>query len=223
MGNLIGQILPLAVGVALSPVPVIAVILIMFTPKARINSIAFLCGWLLGLGLAGGIAMAVVDVSTGGGDASPVSGVIKLVLGVLLLLLAAKNWRSRPAEGEEAELPGWMSALDKFNAAKSLGIAALLSGINPKNLALTVAAAATISASGLETGSQVIVMVVFIVVGSVTVAGPVLLNLVMGEKAEAGLNRLREWLAANNNTVMAVLLLIFAAKLIGDGISILSG
>lgn len=223
MGNLIGQILPLAVGVALSPVPVIAVILIMFTPKARINSIAFLCGWLLGLGLAGGIAMAVVDVSTGGGDASPVSGVIKLVLGVLLLLLAAKNWRSRPAEGEEAELPSWMSALDKFNAAKSLGIAALLSGINPKNLALTVAAAATISASGLETGSQVIVMVVFIVVGSVTVAGPVLLNLVMGEKAEAGLNRLREWLAANNNTVMAVLLLIFAAKLIGDGISILSG
>ncbi len=37
MGSDIGQILPLAVGVALSPFPIIAVILMLFTPRALIG------------------------------------------------------------------------------------------------------------------------------------------------------------------------------------------
>ncbi len=37
MGEAIGQALPFAVGVALSPVPIIAVILMLVTPRARAN------------------------------------------------------------------------------------------------------------------------------------------------------------------------------------------
>jgi hypothetical protein len=60
-------------------------------------------------------------------------------------------------------------------------------------------------------------------VASLTVASPVLVYLVMGEHADAGLTRMKECLSRNNNAVMAVLLLVFAAKLIGDGITLLSG
>ena len=35
MGQAIGQILPLAVGVAISPVPIIGVVLMLATPQAR--------------------------------------------------------------------------------------------------------------------------------------------------------------------------------------------
>jgi hypothetical protein len=223
MGSLIGQILPFAVGVALSPVPVIAVILIMFTPRARVNSLAFLVGWLLGLAVVGGIALAIVDTTAGGSGEQTASGVIKLVLGILMLLLAVRNWRSRPGEGEKTELPGWTGALDKLNAVKSLGIAAALSGINPKNLVLTVAAATTIAAAQLGTGESAISLAAFVIIASLTVGIPVIFYLVMKEKADAGLNRLKDWLSANNAAVMAVLFLIFAAKLIGDGISALAG
>ena len=223
MGNLFGQLLPLAVGVALSPVPVIAVVLILFTDHARANSLAFLLGWLLGLALVGGAAIALVDVSSGDASGeSTVSGIIKLVLGFLLLLLAVKNWRSRPGEGEESQMPKWMSALDAFNAVKSCGIALLLSGLNPKNLALAVAAGATIAAAQLGTSDSIIALIVFVVIASLTVAAPVLFYLVMGQKAEAGLTELKKWLAANNAAVTAVIFLVFAAKLIGDGISALS-
>ena len=44
MGEAIGQSLPLAIGVALSPVPIIAVVLMLTTPRARANGPAFLLG-----------------------------------------------------------------------------------------------------------------------------------------------------------------------------------
>ncbi len=223
MGGVIGEILPMAVAVAASPVPVIAVILILFTPKARSNSVAFLFGWVLGLTVVGGIVLIAGDFASDDSGESTASGVVKLILGLVFLLLAVRNWRSRPKEGEDPEMPGWMATIDDFGAGKSAGIAAVLSGVNPKNLALTVAAAATIAAAGLTTGEEIGAFAVFVAIASVTVAAPVLVYLIMGERVEDGLNSLKEWLIANNNTVMAVLFVVFGAKLLGDGISILSG
>jgi len=40
MGQAIGDILPLAIGVALSPVPIIAIVLMLGTPRARANGTA---------------------------------------------------------------------------------------------------------------------------------------------------------------------------------------
>jgi hypothetical protein len=51
MGAAIGQILPEAIGVAISPI--IAVVLMLATPKGEGNGLAFLVGWLIGLGLVG--------------------------------------------------------------------------------------------------------------------------------------------------------------------------
>ncbi len=223
MGSVIGEILPVAVAVAVSPVPIIAVILMLFTPKARTNSVAFLFGWLLGLIVIGSIVLIAGDFASDDSGESTVSGVVKLGLGLLFLLLAVRNWRSRPRAGEDPELPGWMAAIDDFGAGKSAGIAALLSGVNPKNLALTVAGAATIAAAGLTTGEQIGAFAVFVAIASITVAAPVIVYLIMGERVQGGLNSLKEWLTANNNTVMAVLFVVFGAKLTGDGISILSG
>ena len=220
---MIGQIRPVAVAVAASPVPVIAVILILFTPQARSNSVAFLFGWVLGLTVVGSIVLIAGDFASDDSGESTTSGVVKLVLGLVFLLLAVRNWRSRPKAGEDPELPGWMATIDDFGAAKSGGTAAFLSGVNPKNLALTVAATATIAAAGLTTGEQIAVFAVFVAIASITVAAPVLVYLIMGERVQDGLNSLKGWLIANNNTVMAVLFVVFGAKLLGDGISILSG
>ena len=216
MGSVIGEILPLAVGVAISVTAIIAVILILFTPNARTNSVAFVFGWVLGLTVVGGIVLIAGDFASDDSGESTASGVVKLGLGLLLLLLALRNWLSRPKEGEDAEMPAWMATIDDFGAGKSAGTAAILSGVNPKNLALTVAAA------GLTTGEQIGAFAVFVAIASITVAAPVLVYLIMGERVQGGLNSLKEWLLANNNTVMAVLFVVFGAKLLGDAISVLS-
>ena len=221
MGAAIGQTMGYAIGVAISPVPIIAVILMLFTPKAKTNSVAFLAGWLFGL-LAVGTIVLLADVATGDGSESSSSGTLKVVLGVLFLGLAAKNWRSRPAPGEAPAMPSWMASIDGFTPAKSFGLAAVLSGVNPKNLALAVAAAASISATSLSQGDQFVVLAAFVALASWTVALPVAVYLVMGSRADEVLTTWKNWLTANNATVMMILFVVFGVKLLGDGLGILS-
>lgn len=139
MGEVIGEILPLAVGVGISPVPIIAVILMLGTPRGATNGAVFLLGWLAGAAIAGTVVLVIADavgIATGG--PSKAAYVFKIVLGALLLVGAFRQWRGRPKEGEEPEMPKWMQALNEFTWPKSLGLGALLSGVNPKNLVLII-------------------------------------------------------------------------------------
>jgi threonine/homoserine/homoserine lactone efflux protein len=221
MADAIGQVLSLGVGVALSPVPIIAVVLMLGTPRARANGPAFVLGWVAGLAAVGAVVLLVssgADASEGGEPADWV-GVLKLVLGVLLLLVAARTWRVRPRGEEEGELPKWMRMIDAFTATKSIGFGALLSGVNPKNLLLTVGAAAAIAQTGVPAGEQAVALAVFILVGTLGPGIPVAIYFAMGERAERLLDGLKAWMAAHNAAIMAVLCLLIAAKLIGDGLT----
>jgi threonine/homoserine/homoserine lactone efflux protein len=221
MNEAIGQVLSLGVGVALSPVPIIAVVLMLATPRARSNGPAFLAGWLAGLALAGTLVLLVssgADASTDDGPATWVS-VLKLVLGLLLLGLALKQWRDRPTGDEEAALPKWMQTIDTFGPPKALAFGVLLSAVNPKNLLLTVGAAAAIAQTGIGAGQQAIALAVFVVVGTLGVGAPVVLYFALGERSRRLLDQLKRWMAAHNAAIMAVLLLVIGAKLLGDGIA----
>ena len=62
MENALGSILPQAIGVAISPVPIIAVILMLFSKRARSNGPAFLVGWVLALVVVGSIVLVLANL-----------------------------------------------------------------------------------------------------------------------------------------------------------------
>jgi threonine/homoserine/homoserine lactone efflux protein len=225
MGDTIGgQILPSAVGVAISPFPIVAVVLMLVTARGRVNGLAFILGWVAGLAMVGAVLFSVasgVDSSEQGEPAAWVS-VVVLVLGMLLLLAALKQWRGRPHEGDEVKTPKWMEALDQCSPLKAAGAGVVLSALNPKNLLLAVAGATAIAQMDVSTGQQVVAYVVFVLLATIGVGAPVLLYFALGDRSRALLDRLKNWLARNNAVIMAVLLLIIGVKLIGDGISGLS-
>ena len=225
MTSPIGDILAPAVGVAISPVPIIAVVLMLFSKKAKSNSLAFLLGWVLGQTIVGGIVLYIAgtqDLSPGSGPSTAASA-IRLLLGLLLLFLAAKQWKKRPRPGEEPEMPKWMETIDSFTRVKALGLALLLSGVNPKNLVLTMAAALSIAQANLSRLQSFVLLGVFVIIGSITVALPVIVYLIMGDKAAKTLNEMKSWLTHNNATVMFVLLLILGVDLVGRSIASLWG
>ena len=151
MGQAIGDLLPAAIGVAISPVPIIAIILMLGTPKARSNGPAFAAGWVIGLVVVSVIVLLLAgDTDDADSGASTTAGVVKLLFGLLFLFLALKQWRGRPTPGQPAAMPAWMAAIDRFTAGKSFGLGALLSSVNPKNLGLTLAAATSIARAGLN-------------------------------------------------------------------------
>jgi threonine/homoserine/homoserine lactone efflux protein len=224
MGKAIGDILPMAVGVALSPVPIIAIVLMLGTPRARTNGPAFALGWLIGLSIAGGVVLSLASgraEDDGDGPATWVS-VLKLVFGVLFVVVAARTWRGRPRGGGEPEMPKWMQAIDTFKTGKSFVAGVVLSGLNPKNLALTIAAAAAIAAAGISTGEEIGTLVVFILLGSLSILAPLGIYFAMGSRAATVLGALKNWMARHNAAIMTVLLLVLGAKLIGDAIGALS-
>ena len=218
LGEAIGDLLPSAVGVALSPVPIVAVILMLGTPRARSNGSAFAVGWVAGLVAVGVIVLLVAGDADSGGDTSTAVDVVVLLFGLLLLAVAVKQWRARPRPGQTPEMPKWMAAIDQFTAGRSLGLGVLLSGVNPKNLALTLAAAASLAQAGLSAGGDAVGLAVFVVIGSLTVVGPVVAYLVMGERAERALSEIKQFMSDHNAVIMAVVCLVLAAKLIGSGI-----
>lgn len=224
MGQAIGQVLSFGVGVALSPVPIIAVVLMLATPKGRVNGPSFLAGWILGLVVLG----TIVLVAASGGDASskgqPATwlSIVKIVLGLLLMLVAARRWRGRPRGDANPTLPGWMKTVDRFTPGKSVAIGVGLSAINPKNLLLCVAAAAAIAQTGASAGRQAVALAVFVLIATLGVGLPVAAYFILGERATKPLDDLRVWMARENSTIMAVICLVIGAKLIGDAISALA-
>src|SRR3954465_3536507 len=220
MGQGIGEILTFAVGVAISPVPIVAVILMLFSQRASMNGTAFLIGWVVALAVVSTAVYLLSDV----GDAATsdtASDAIswgKIALGVLLLVLAVRTWRGRPGPGEQAPMPKWMSRIDALPPAKALALGFLLAGVSPKNLILAAGAGAGLAQLGLSTSDAVVSLLVFVVIGSLTIAGPVAYYLVGGDAAKAELDRFKAWLLVHNGAVMTVLLLVFGASLIAKGI-----
>jgi threonine/homoserine/homoserine lactone efflux protein len=190
MGAVIADILPLSIGVAISVMGIVAVILMLFTQHARSTSLGFLIGWILGVSV---VTIVVVFLSGSiqqatGTSESTMYGIVHLLLGILLIYAAFRNRKKRPAPGEEAPAPKWMNSIDTFTAGKALGLAVLLSAVNPKNLALLVAAGVAIGSAGLDTTQLIIALVIFIVLACCSIAAPVIVFWVMGDKATPMLN-----------------------------------
>jgi threonine/homoserine/homoserine lactone efflux protein len=221
VGSAIGDTLPLAIGIAISPIPIIAAILMLLSPKARGTSVGFLIGWVLGIVVAVSVftLLSAVIPRADPDAAQPIAGVIKILLGAGLLLLALRQWRSRPKDGEEAALPKWMGAIDSMTAARGLALGFILAAVNPKNLLLAAGAGVTIGSAKLGVGSSIVVVLVFTVIAALSVAVPVIAYLVAAERMSGPLGSLRHWLVQNNATVMAVLLLVIGFVLVGKGIA----
>jgi len=130
--DVIGLALPLAVGVALSPIPLIAVVLLVMSPRGRSSGLTFLSGRLLGLAIVLTIVIALSEALYSLAAGSGLPTVVKLLLGLAILVLGLSKWRPKPA-GTEPSLPGWMSAIDGFSPARAFGWALCSRSPTPKS------------------------------------------------------------------------------------------
>jgi len=220
MSEAIGSILALAAGVAISPLPIMAVILILFTPKARTNGPAFAAGWVLGLAAVAAVTLVIFDPQNFTDEApTNVAAALHLALGVLLLWLGVRRWRHRPGPGELPTPPKWMSGLATLRTLQAVGLAALLAGLNPKNTVLTISAAVSVAQHELGGGETAAVMAIYIAIASLTVATPVALLVFAPTKAQPILDRWRTGLMEHGVIVGVTLFFVFGALLVGKGIA----
>jgi threonine/homoserine/homoserine lactone efflux protein len=224
LGEAIGETLPLAIAIAIFPVPIIASVLIVGSDCGRTKALAFVVAWAGGLAVVGAVVLLVAGVSDASDEGEPGTwvSVVLLLLGLFLFAAAVKQWRGRPNADEETTTPAWMRALANFTALKAAGAGFALSALNPKNLLLTVAAAAEIAELGLPASHELVALVVFVIIASAGVLTPLALSVALGERSRGLLEGLRAWMARYNAAIMAVLCVVIGAKLIGDAVTGLS-
>lgn len=224
MGAAIGSMLGFAAGVAVSPLPIVAIILLLATPRGRLMGPLFALGWVVGLAVLGTIVLVLAGPSnaSSGGQPATWTGWVKLAIGLLLLAFAVRQWRQRPVGEDQPPMPKWMAGIDGLPPIEAVGLGALLATLNPKNGLLTIAAAAAIATTGASGVDQAVALAVFVVIGSLGVLAPVGVFFLAGDKAVHTLESWRQWFIANNAAIMAVLFFVIGLKLVGDGIVVVS-
>lgn len=221
MGEAVGGVLILGVGVALSPLAVVAVTLLTSSPGTRSSAVAFLGGWALGLALVGTATLLLADGIDANRDGSPEDWVsaLKLVAGLLLLYVAARQWRTEAKE----EMPAWMRRVSVLPPARAAAVALPIAALKPKNLLLSIGAALSIAEVGADSAGQAVALLVFVVLGTLGPGAPVMIRLLAPARAPELLEKLRAVLVRENKTIIAVLCVLIACKFIGDAVASLTG
>lgn len=223
-GELFLDLLLASLVIALSPFPIIAITLVLSTPRARANGLAFSGGWLAGLLAITTVFTLLADgVEDAAGGGSSAVYLIKLAVGAALLLLAARKWMKRPKPGEEPALPGWMASIEQIVPGRALVLGLTLAAANPKNLAFALVAGAAIASSGAVGAAEWAAVLIFVLLGSVSVLGAVGFYLLATDKAASGLARVKDFMARHNALIMAALFAFFGVKLVIDGLAGLMG
>ncbi|WP_029432241.1 GAP family protein [Blastococcus sp. URHD0036] len=217
MGDVVGALLPLAAVVAVSPLPVLAAVLMLLAARAARTGPGFLAGWVVGIA---GVTTAVLQLSgprrDGGGPSA--AAWAALVVGAALVLLGVRRWRSRPGPGEPAPVPRWAAAIDRFTAVRAGALGLALAALNPKALVVCVAAGVAIADGDLSGAQATWSVVVFTAVAASTVAVPVLASAVGGDRVAGPLRALRGWLTAHDAAVTAGLLVLVGGVLVAQGL-----
>ncbi len=200
---------------ALSPWAIVAVILMLASDRPS-NSIAWLAGWTLstfGIGLLIVFFFGGYDFSANSSPTTAAS-IVQVAIGVLLLLAAARFWSRRPARtGKVPKEPGWMI---KIGQMKPLW--AFLIGAFWINTALVVAAAVDTLRANLSDGQSIAAFAVFSLATASVQAAMILYAYVLPKHAAVGLKRIREWIARNQASALAVICLALAVWLGSKGI-----
>jgi Sap, sulfolipid-1-addressing protein len=220
----LGAVLGQAMGVALSPAAIIAVVLVLFSARARLNSALVLVVWFVGVTVSFvgfGLLADGADVSDPDSGGSTGLAIVQLLLGALFLALAAKQWRDRPRAGTPPKPNKLFDKIGDMGPGLAAGLGLLMSALNPKNLTLIVSAAGEVARLGLSTGDLIIVAILFAIISMIGVGIPVVLSIALGDRAIATLTELRDWMIEHNTAIMLVLFVVLGAKTLGTGLGTL--
>jgi hypothetical protein len=212
-----GESLLLALGVALSPLPILAILLYLGGRRPRTTATAFWLAWICGVAAATIVCVLAVELSEVT-ESQPVwLAVAELLVGSVFLLLAGRvalNGGRALGGGPQA----WIGALDRSGPFQAAGLALLLSCANPKNLALILGAAVLmVDATG---GSRELTVSTgaFVVVAASGVSLPFAAHSVFPERLEPRLVGLRRMFVRRGRLLAMVVGFGIGALFVTEGI-----
>jgi threonine/homoserine/homoserine lactone efflux protein len=211
----LSQALPYSLGIALSPVPIGASILLLSCRDGLAKGTSFALGWIAGLTAVAIVLELLVDWADLSSSGQLWIAVPELVLGVGFLAVSAAIWLGR---GRRRSTPAWIDTVERFTRGQSAGVGAVASAANPKVAALTLGAVLALTQTDAGTSETAWTLVLFVAIGTLGVAIPVLLARATPNRTAAALTRLHPWLERHDAAVLIVLGLVVGVIFVVDGL-----
>ncbi len=211
------RLAPLGLGVAVSPLPIVAVLIMLISNRARPGSITLALSWVFGNIVAIGLAVyfaGLVPAPRHGLDLGT-EGVFTLLLGIGLLTMGILSRRGRRNSAEPDRPPSWVNSVDHLSPLGAGVVAFTNATTSPKNLALAISAGRLIANSGVREPGMMVGAVWYVALASLSIVVPVVLYFVGGEQSVVILRRWRELVTANAAAVMEITLFV-----LGIGMSV---
>ncbi|WP_207550560.1 GAP family protein [Mycobacterium mantenii] len=217
---MLSKLIALAAVIALSPITVIPAVLVLHAPRPRPASLAFLGGWLLGLVTLTAAFVSGSELLSGVHSAPPKwAAWVRLAFGVALIALAAYHWFTRH---RQRSMPRWMRSFSTLSPRRAAVVGAVLVPLRPEVLILCAAAGLAVGNSSLSAGAQLVAAAIFVIVAASTVAIPILAYVGAGDRLDDALERLKAWMEANHDAMLAVILFLIGLIVLYNGIHTLA-
>jgi threonine/homoserine/homoserine lactone efflux protein len=214
-GSELTEMIPLGLVITLSPLSIIPAIVVLQGPRGKPAGLAYLLGWVVGLGALIAVFVGVSDLIGGFGQPPRWASWARIVIGAALIVFGAWRWLTR---NRSAHSPRWMRALSAAGPARAAGTAALLTVANPKVLFICAAAGLAAGTAGLGVVGTWVAAAFFVVVAASSVATPVLAYAVSGDRLKEPLARLNEWMERQHAALVAGILVVIGVLVLYKGI-----
>jgi hypothetical protein len=219
MWQALGALLPIAVAVALSSVPLTVTILILLSPNRGRAALPFLVGWVIGV-------TAVIVVSAVGAQAlsqplrrgqDTATAVLAIIIGAALMVLAIV-YLLRRSQASSTGLPRWLTAAESFGPLTSFAIGVVLS-FRPKGLLLGIAGGLALSAASLKADQAVELIIIYTAIATSTVVVPIAASLVAPQKMEPKLVSARDWLTVSGRILTSLMMFMIGVVILASGLT----
>lgn len=213
------HVVPIAVAVAASSVPILVTLSILLSPNGDRVAGPFLAGWLVGMtALVIGCTLIAQALPRQGSPREPEQavGIAEIVVGALIIVVAVVGRFRTPKAGAD-EPPKWLARMSRLGPGEAFALGAVLN-IRPKSLLLVVAAALSIRGAGLTAVESVVVIACFVVIGASTVAVPIVAAKVAPRRTAPRLASMRDWMSRNSRSITGLILVVIGVFVIVSGI-----
>lgn len=214
-GSLLAELAPLGLVIALSPLSIIPAVLALHGARPRPTGLAFLAGWLVGLGVLTSVFVAASGLFGSFDEPPSWASWLRLIVGAALIVFGGYKFATRHTSEHS---PAWMRKLSGLTPARAAATAAVLAAVNPKVLFICIAAGLAIGSAGVGIEHAWLAVPYFVAVAGSTVILPVLAYLISGERLAGPLDRLRQWMEQQHATLVAAILLVIGIMVLYKGI-----
>jgi len=209
------ELIIIGLAITLEPIPLTAFVLILASKGGSRKGAAFIAGWLLSLAIviAGTVLVTGNNPPKSNTAPSLAALAVKILIGVVLVFIAVRKWRSLGKPKKPKKTPKWQTGIDNMSPLYALGLAPLT-----QPWGLVAAGVATIMEAKLSSWQSYLSLILFCLISTAVYLAMELYATIRPENCAALLASIRMWIETHTDQVIVVVSLALGLWLIGDSI-----